>query len=99
MKTETNVIITNGTELLQAIRNEFRTALAEVQTEQKEGKKYVFGLNGIAELFGVSKVTATQYKNTFLAGAISQRGRKIICDVEKAKRLFAENKKEEYFNI
>ena len=51
-------------------------------------RRYVYGLRGIRDLFGVSHTTAQRYKNTFLAPAISQRGRKIIVDVEKALQLF-----------
>lgn len=51
-------------------------------------KGYVFGLAGIAELFGVCKCTAQRYKNTFLAPAVSQCGRKFVVNVEKARQLF-----------
>lgn len=50
----------------------------------------VYGLNGICELFHVSKVTAIKYKKTFLAPAIKQRGKVIITDVDKALQLFSE---------
>lgn len=55
---------------------------------EKEAKKYVRGLDGIAELFGVHRITAWRYKNTFLAPAVKQRGRVILTDVEEALRLF-----------
>lgn len=54
-------------------------------------KRYVYGLRGISDLFNVSLVTAQKYKNTFLAPAISQRGRKITVDVDLALELFKEN--------
>lgn len=62
---------------------------AEMQ-EAEPGKRYVYGLRGIRDLFNVSHTTAQKYKNTFLAAAISQRGRKIIVDVSKAIQLFNE---------
>lgn len=99
MNTQNNVIITSADNLLEAIREEIKKAIAEVRQEEKEGKQYVYGLDGIANLFGVSKVTASIYKKTFLAEAISQRGRKIVCDVEIAKRLFNENKDTNYFDL
>jgi hypothetical protein len=62
----------------------------EVKTEQS--KQYVHGLKGIRELFNVSHATAQKYKDTILKEAVSQQGRVIITDVEKALELF--NKKE-----
>ena len=57
-----------------------------------EGKRYVYGLSGIRGLFNVSIPTAHRLKNTVLKGAISQQGRIIVCDVEKAMQLFHENR-------
>ncbi len=57
-----------------------------------EGKRYVYGLSGIRGLFNVSIPTAHRLKNTVLKGAISQQGRVIVCDVEKAMQLFHENR-------
>lgn len=51
-------------------------------------KKYVYGLAGIKALFNVSHATAQRYKNTFLHEAISQQGKIIVTDVEKAMELF-----------
>lgn len=51
-------------------------------------KRYVYGIQGIADLFRVSKPTASLYKRTWLAPAVSQRGRKIITDAEMAMSLF-----------
>lgn len=60
--------------------------------KETEPKKYVYGLRGIQELFHVSHATAQAYKNTFLRDACSQRGRKIIIDVEQALQLFKNQK-------
>lgn len=47
--------------------------------------KTVFGLDGIAELYGCSKTTAARMKKSgILDDAITQIGRKIIIDVNKA---------------
>lgn len=51
-------------------------------------KRYVYGLAGIRGLFGVSIPTAHRLKETVLKEAISQQGRVIVCDVEKAMKLF-----------
>ncbi len=54
-------------------------------------KKYVFGLKGIREEFNVSHATAQKYKDGILKDAITQYGRKIIVDIEKARELFAKS--------
>ena len=72
--------------------------LAEKQEKAIEkttgGKKYVYGISGIRQLFGgISHVTAHKYKDTFLRDAISQQGRIIITDVDKAMELFKNHKR------
>lgn len=53
-----------------------------------DGKKYVYGINGIAQLFGCSKPTANRIKRSGkIDGAITQIGRKIIVDADKALEL------------
>lgn len=54
----------------------------------QEGKRYVYGLRGIMQLFGVSNVTAQRYKRGLIKDAVSQNGRKIIVDVDRALELF-----------
>lgn len=49
---------------------------------------FVYGLKGIRDLFGVSTSTAQEYKNTWLAPAVQQRGKKIIVNVSQALKLF-----------
>lgn len=51
-------------------------------------KRYVYGLAGIRGLFNVSIPTAHRLKNTILKEAVSQQGRVIVCDVERAMQLF-----------
>lgn len=66
----------------------------EAPTEDIGGKKYVYGINGIRQLFGgISQVTARKYKDTIIADAVSQQGRIIVTDAEKAMRLFYEHTK------
>ncbi len=58
------------------------------------GRRYVYGINGIRQLFGgISQVTARKYKDTFLRDAVSQQGRIIVTDADKAMRLFYEHTK------
>ena len=68
-------------------------ALQAQQPQQMQGgKRFVYGIKGIRNLFNVSHTTAQRYKNTILAEAVSQQGKKIIVDVEKAVQLFSEHK-------
>lgn len=60
----------------------------EVTTKPDNKKRYVYGIRGIAQLFGCSIPTAQRYKDSFLKPAISQRGRIIVTDAEKAIELF-----------
>ena len=51
-------------------------------------KERVYGLEGIAELFGCSKSTAHHIvKSGVIDGAISRFRRQIVCDVEMALEL------------
>src|SRR5690554_1760531 len=66
----------------------------EKQQEVTNGRRYVYGLKGIRDLFGgISAVTARKYKDTIIADAVSQQGRIIVTDAEKAMRLFNEHTK------
>jgi len=56
--------------------------------EEKPKKTYVYGLDGIAKLFNVSKPSAQRIKNSgIISPAIRQIGRKIIVDVDLALSL------------
>lgn len=51
-------------------------------------KKYVYGINGIARLFGCSMPTANRIKKSGkINKAITQIGRKIVVDAELALEL------------
>ncbi len=51
-------------------------------------KRLVYGLHGIRRLFNVSHATAQRYKDTIIKDAVSQNGRKIVVDADKAMELF-----------
>lgn len=53
-----------------------------------QDKKLVYGYKGIKELFNCSHKKAYELKNGVLKDAISQQGRIIVVDVEKALELF-----------
>lgn len=56
-----------------------------------DGKRYVYGIDGIARLFGCSKPTANRIKKSGkIDRAIKQIGRKIIVDAELALQLAGE---------
>lgn len=53
-----------------------------------DDKRYVYGIDGIARLFGCSKPTANRIKKSGkIDGAITQIGRKIVVDADKALEL------------
>lgn len=61
--------------------------------EQSINKKYVYGILGIAKIFNCSKSTANRIKKEgIIEGAIIQKGRKIIVDVELAMSLLKKHK-------
>lgn len=60
----------------------------QVQTVTVATKRYVYGLKGIAELFGCSLPTANRIKQSGkIDKAVTQIGRKIIVDAELALEL------------
>lgn len=61
------------------------------EAPQQEDREYVHGLRGIQRLFDVSHKTAQRYKDTFLAPAITQNGRKILVDKKLALELWAQH--------
>lgn len=89
--------IDSSTPIWQLTVGEFQEILKETLQphtviEQPE-KKYVHGILGIAQLFGCSRTTASEIKNSSLIdGAITQVGRTIVVDVDLALQL-ARNKK------
>lgn len=63
------------------------------QTESKS-KNVAFGIKGIADTFGCSIPTANRIKKSgVIDAALSQVGRKIVVDVDKALQLVTSNKK------
>jgi hypothetical protein len=69
-------------ELLNEDRKQITVSVPETS------KRLVYGLHGIKTLFNVSHATAQRYKDTIIKDAVSQNGRKIVVDVDKALELF-----------
>lgn len=70
------------------LMSELSTGASPQSQPSTSDKHYVYGLQGIQDLFGCSHVTAQHYKDTFLRKAISQRERKIVVDADMAMELF-----------
>ncbi|MDE5659311.1 MAG: DUF3853 family protein [Muribaculaceae bacterium] len=90
---DNQVIVLTFSQLKELSADLVRQALETVKGEIKasEEVRYVYGLSGIANLFNVSRVTAQNYKNTFLKPAVEQRNRKFRVNVTLAQQLFAEH--------
>lgn len=63
-------------------------------TVSKNQKVYVYGINGLASILGCSRPTAQRIKSSGkLDAAISQSGRTIVIDVDKALELIRIDRK------
>lgn len=88
---ESKVVVMTPAELKEFAADVVREATGNkgnATSEPAAAKRFVYGLRGIRNLFNVSHPTAQKYKNTFLAPAIMQRGRKIVVDVDLAMELY-----------
>lgn len=80
------VIDLTAGELLELIQQGYKPQVVVDTT--KDNKRFVYGLAGIASLFGCSKTTANRIKQSGrIDGAITQVGSLIIVDAEKALEL------------
>lgn len=80
------VIDLTAGELLDLIQQGYKPQVIVDTT--KDNKRFVYGLAGIADLFGCSKTTANRIKQSGkIDGAITQVGSLIIVDAEKALEL------------
>lgn len=68
---------------------EQKQAPAEIKEEPEKAKRLVYGIAGIAQLFNCSMTTANRIKASGrIDKAISQHGRIIVVDADKALVLF-----------
>lgn len=78
-------------ELMDAI-DELIT-VAKKPEEPKGGKRFVYGLKGLANLLGCSKTTASRLKSSGrIDAAVTQVGALLIIDADLALRLAAKKK-------
>lgn len=75
-------------QLKVALQPLFQSEQESFNPSKVEAKRYVYGLRGIRTLFNVSHATAQRYKDTILAPAVKQNGKKIIIDADMAIELF-----------
>ena len=82
----------DGKDLVYLIKGVLSEQIKQPTSEsQKEEKHFVYGVKGIAQLFGCSKSTAARIKNSgVINDAITQVGRKIVVDADKALALVKE---------
>lgn len=84
-----DLTVGNLMELLESIQGE----KAAPQAVTAPGKKYVYGIAGIAQIFNCSMTTANRIKASGrIDRAISQTGRIIVVDADLALELFNNNK-------
>lgn len=87
------MVVQDTTMLATLTVADLRQLFREFQSEKikevtRPSGRLVYGLHGIETLFGVSHKTAQMYKDTFLAPAVRQNGRKIVVDADLALELF-----------
>ena len=70
-----------------------KQAPAEIKEEPEKAKRLVYGIAGIAQLFNCSMTTANRIKASGrIDDAITQHGRIIVVDADKALLLFNNSK-------
>lgn len=88
-----NYIINNETPIALLTVGQLRELLnsdskQESYPSTEKSNQLVYGLSGIRKLFNVSHATAHRYKETIIKDAVSQNGRKIVVNADKAMELF-----------
>lgn len=81
-------------ELMDLIEGRIKEQPVGYREIAPSGKRYVYGIKGIASLFGCSRTQAYRIKASGkIDGAITQIGRLIIVDADKALQLASKKKK------
>ena len=84
---DTRIIDLTVGQLLELL--EQKQAPAEIKEEPEKAKRLVYGIAGIAQLFNCSMTTANRIKSSGrIDAAITQYGRIIVVDADKALVLF-----------
>lgn len=87
---DTRLIDLTVTQLAEVIDRAVQDSLRRHQPEQAPAQKWlVYGIAGIAQLFGCSERQARYIKSSGVINkAIRQQGRTIVCDAELALQLY-----------
>ena len=84
---DTRIIDLTVGQLMQLLNK--KQAQAEIKEEPEKAKRLVYGIAGIAQLFNCSMTTANRIKASGrIDAAITQYGRIIVVDADKALVLF-----------
>lgn len=83
-------MIDDKTPLAMLTVGDLKNLLSQSTTSVPE-KRYVFGVAGIRSLLHVGTNKAIALKNSVIREAVSQHGRKIIVDAEKALELYSKS--------
>lgn len=80
----------DDTRIIDLTVGELKTLLKkDAPIVKREEKRLVYGIKGIAELFGCSISTAQRIKDSGkIKKALTQVGRKIVVDADKALELY-----------
>lgn len=88
-------LITESTALAMLTVGQLKEIVRDLIDEKAEKpsteRRYVYGLQGIRQLFGVGLNTAQKYKDGIIKDAVIQIGRKIIVDADKAIELMQQH--------
>ncbi len=79
--------------LLREELGRFMTPAPEAGCTTQSHGRLVYGLDGIRGLFNCSHKQAQFYKDHVIQEAVSQHGRKIVVDADKALELFNQRRK------
>ena len=72
-------------------RNELADLVTKAVRDALQQKRLVYGINGIAQLFGVSRTMANNIKRSGVINrALTQSGRTIITDADLALELWGQ---------
>ena len=90
-KLTNEIVVMEQAQLLDTIKKAINESSQSSSTNKKT---YVYGIKGLAAILGCSRPTAQRIKSTGkLDSAISQTGRTIVVDVDKALELIRLDRK------
>lgn len=94
--TNTRIIDLTLGELLDAVEERVKETLAGKTQPDEKKKRYVYGLKGLAQLFGCSKTTASRIKTSGkIDKAITQVGALLIIEADLALELAGKEENKE----